>query len=64
MSKHSTLNGHKRKKPQLNPIQRLRWKNTFDLLRQRTTATEEEASEFAYRKVAVVDEIERELART
>jgi hypothetical protein len=64
MNKNSTKNGQEMEKPQLNSIQQLRWKNTFDLLRQHTTATEEEASEFAYRKIAVADEIERELART
>jgi len=62
MSTTPSKNGRGKKKPQLNSIQKLRWQNTFDLLRNRSNASEEEASEFAYRKVAVAEEIERELA--
>ena len=59
--KSSSENG---KKPPLNEIQRARWENTYKLVLQRPGATEEEASDFAYRKVAIADQIERELARS
>ena len=57
----SSENG--KKKP-LNEIQRVRWENTYKLVLQRPGATKKEASDFAYRKVAIADQIERELGRS
>lgn len=66
MSKNSKENGQVQKKATRTPVQQARWENTYKLLRQHTNASEEEASEFADRKVAVVEQIEREreLARS
>jgi hypothetical protein len=59
MNKDSKDNGQPANRSKLDPIQRLRWNNTYQLLRKHTDATEEEASDLADRKLAVVKEIER-----
>jgi hypothetical protein len=63
MSSNSSKNGKTDEVPKgLSAIQKLHWKSTYDLLRKHTNATEQEARAGASKKVAVLEEIERELA--
>jgi len=59
MTKDPENNGQSTKRLKLDPIQQRRWNNTYHLLRKHTNATEQEASELADRKLAIVKEIER-----